>query len=208
MERNQKVIYFKSLLATTVTSLVIYSASFATQESSLAMEQIRKDYPNLLTVDRFGQVHKIIDKQLSTGRTPLASAEDFISNFSTALDVDANEFIERGPFPDQHTHQELMYVPETGQHKFTGVYYMQTADGLPVYGSRLMVLVRNVNGYPAVSVTTDLRDVTGYKKPRRVYSSEAIALMSAATRLGKGVTITTPELMVFAGTAELATPSF
>ena len=194
--------YFKSLLATTVTSLVIYSASFATQESSLAMEQIRKDHPNLLTVDRFGQVHKIIDKQLSTGRTPLASAEDFITNFSAALDVDANEFIERGPFPDQHTHQELMYVPETGQHKFTGVYYMQTADGLPVYGSRLMVLVRNVNGYPAVSVTTDLRDVTGYKKPRRVYSSEAIALMSAATRLGKGVTITTPELMVFAGTAK------
>ena len=192
--------HFKSLLTTTVTSLIICATSFAASDSSLAMDQIRKDHPNLLTVDRFGQVHKIIDKQLSTGRTPLASAEDFITNFATALDVDANEFIERGPFQDRHSHQELMYIPETGEHKFTGVYYMQTADGLPVYGSRLMVLVRNINGYPAVSATTDLRDVKGYKKPNRVFASEAVALMAAATRLGKGVTITTPELMVFAGT--------
>ena len=191
---------FKQLLAATVTSLIICTSSFAANDATLAMNQIKNDRPNLLTVDRFGHVHKIIDKQLSTGRTPLASAEDFISTFSDALDVDAKEFVERGPFPDQHSHQELMYIPETGQHKFTGVYYMQTADGLPVYGSRLMVLVRNVDGFPAVSATTDLRDVKGYKKPRRVFASEAVALMSAATHLGKGVVISSPELMVFAGT--------
>jgi len=192
--------YFNHLLTATVTSLIICSANYAVSDAPQSMVQIKNERPNLLTVNRFGQVHKIIDKQLSTGRTPLESAENFIHTFSTALEVDANEFVERGPFPDQHSHQELMYIPETGQHKFTGVYYMQTADGLPVYGSRLMVLVRNINGYPGVSATTDLRDVMGFKKPNRVFASEAIALMSAATRLGKGVTITIPELMVFAGT--------
>lgn len=191
---------YRSLLTATVTSLIICSSSFAASDASLAMNQIRQDRPNLMTLDRFGQIHKIIDKQLSTGRTPLASAEKFITTFATALDVDAKEFIERGPFPDQHTQQQLMYVPETGKHKFTGVYYMQTADGLPVYGSRLMVLVRNVDGFPAVSATTDLRDVKGYKLPKRLVRSEAIALMAAATRLGRGTTITDPELMVFAGT--------
>ena len=192
--------HFKHLLTSTVTSLIICSASVASSDATLAMNQIRQDRPNLMTVDRFGQIHKIIDKQLSTGRTPLASAEKFITTFSTALDVDAKEFIQRGPFPDQHTQQQLMYVPETGQHKFTGVYYMQTADGLPVYGSRLMVLVRNKNGYPGVSATIDLRDVKGYKVPKRLVRSEAIALMAAATRLGRGTIITDPELMVFAGT--------
>ena len=141
--------HINHLMTLSVATLLLASTSgFAAEtSSSLAMNQLRKDHPNLLTVDRFGQVHKLIDKQLSTGRTPLASAEDFIANFAIALDVDAIEFVERGPFPDQHTQQQLMYVPETGQHKFTGVYYMQTADGLPVYGSRLMVLVRNVDGF-------------------------------------------------------------
>jgi hypothetical protein len=124
--------------------------------------------------DATGQVHKILDKQLATGQTPIATAENFITTFSPALDVDANEFIQRGPFQDRHVEQELMYIPETGGHKFTGVYYMQTADGLPVYGSRLMVLVRNIKDYPAVSATIDLRDVKGYKAPKRLVSSEAV----------------------------------
>jgi Zn-dependent metalloprotease len=194
--------HIKRLLALSVTSLIACSASYAASDvsPSQAMNQIRKDHPNLMTVNRAGNIHKILDKELATGRTPLATAENFIDTFAAALDVDAKEFVERGPFQDQHSHQDFMYNRETGQHKFTGVYYMQTADGLPVYESRLMVLVRNITDYPAVSATTVLRDVKGFKKPRNVFASEAIALMSAATRLGKGVIITSPELMVFAGT--------
>jgi len=194
--------HIKRLLTLSVTSLILCSASYAALNvtPNQAMDQIRADFPSMRTMDRAGKVHKIIHKELATGRTPIASAENFITKFSTALDVEPTEFIERGPFPDQHSLQELMYIPETGGHKFTGVYYVQTADGLPVYGSRLMVLVRNVDGYPAVSATTVLRDVKGFQKNRRVFASEAVALMAAATRLGKGVVITTPELMVFAGT--------
>ena len=183
-------------------SLLLASASFGESETTaeLAMNQLINDHPTMRIIDRMGQIHKILDKQLATGRTPKATAESFIGTWSQALDVDAKEFIQRGPFQDQHVQQELMYDPATGTHKFTGVYYMQTANGLPVYGSRLMVLVRNVDGFPAVSATVDLRDVKGYKMPRRVFSIEAVALMAAATRLGKGVTVTQPELMVFAGT--------
>ena len=194
--------HIKHLLAVSVTSLIVASMGFGASEftPTQAMDQIRKDHPKLMTVNRSGQVHKILDKELATGRTPIATAENFITTFSPALDVDANEFIQRGPFFDKHVEQELMYIPETGGHKFTGVYYMQTADGLPVYGSRLMVLVRNIKDYPAVSATIDLRDVKGYKAPKRLVSSEAVALMAAATRLGRGATVSQPELMVYAGT--------
>ena len=194
--------HFKHILTMSVTSFIVASMGFGASEftPTQAMDQIRKDHPKLITVQRSGQVHKILDKQLATGRTPIATAENFITTFSPALDVDANEFIQRGPFSDRHVEQELMYIPETGGHKFTGVYYMQTADGLPVYGSRLMVLVRNIKDYPAVSATTDLRDVKGYKAPKRLVASEAVALMAAATRLGRGATVSQPELMVYAGT--------
>ncbi len=198
--------HFKHLLTLSVTSLIAATTSFAATDltPSQAMNQIRKDHPKLITVNRSGKIHKILDKELATGRTPIATAENFIKSFSTALDVDAKEFVERGPFPDKHVEQELMYIPETGGHKFTGVYYMQTADGLPVYGSRLMVLVRNIKDFPAVSATTVLRDVKGYKAPKRLVASEAVALMSAATHLGRGATVTQPELMVFAGTEQEA----
>ena len=97
-----------------------------------------------------------------------------------------------------------MYNQETGEHKFTGVYYMQTADGLPVYETRLMVLVRNVNGFPAVHSTTVLQDVAGFKRSNKFEVNDAVALMAAATKLGRDVTITDPELMVFAGTEKEA----
>jgi len=191
-------------MATSVTSLIVGAMSFAdsVSTSTVAMNELRAEHPSLRTMDHFGKVHKMYDKELASGSSPMATAEAFINKWSRALDVQAHEFVQRGPFPDQHVEHELMYNKATGQYKFTGVYYMQTADGLPVYGTRLMVLVRNADGFPAVSATTDLRDVKGYKSPKRLVQSEAIALMAAATRLGKGTTITEPELMVYAGSEE------
>jgi len=167
------------------------------------MDQLRSEHPRLYTMELDGMIHKLVDKQLATGVTPLASAEDFIQKWSYALDVDANEFIERGPFSDGHSHQQLMFNADTGLHKFTNVYYMQTADGLPVYGSRLSVLVRNVEGFPAVSATTDFRNVWGFTAPKRLLTTEFSAQNAAVIRLGRGATTSTPELMVYAGTAEV-----
>ena len=89
--------HIKRLLTLSVTSFIACSASFAASDltPTQAMDQIRKDHPKLITVQRSGQVHKILDKQLATGRTPIATAENFITTFSPALDVDANEFIQR-----------------------------------------------------------------------------------------------------------------
>ena len=191
------------LTAFAVASVVISaSATFAATETtqSVAMRQLRVDHPNLLTMDREGKVHKLLDKELASGRSPIDTAMNFISSWSTGLGVRSDQFIERGPFPDGHSTQQLMYNPETGEHKFTGVYFMQTADGLPVYESRLMVLVRNADGFPAVSATTVLQDVAGFKRTNKFAANNAVALMSAAVRLGRGVTISEPELMVFAGT--------
>ena len=184
-----------------VASVIVSAASFAAElPASEAMQKLRSDHPKLRTFERNGQIHKLSAPELATGRTPIDAAENFISTWSEGLGVDPKEFIARGPFPDGHSVQELMYNQETGEHKFTGVYYMQTADGLPVYETRLMVLVRNVNGFPAVHSTTVLQDVAGFKRSNKFEVNDAVALMAAATKLGRDVTITDPELMVFAGT--------
>ena len=166
------------------------------------MAQLRQDHPKLRTMQVEGKITKMVAPDLSTGQTAQASADAFIQTWSNALGVNANDFVAQGPFKDGHSVQPIMYNQETGEYKFTGIYYTQTADGLPVYGTRLITLVRNVDGNPVVNATIDLRDVAGFVKPRRLMNNNAFALIAAATRYGKSVVTTDPELMVFAGTTK------
>ncbi|MDP7006299.1 MAG: hypothetical protein QF718_08840, partial [Phycisphaerales bacterium] len=148
------------------------------------------------------KVTKMVAPELATGRTAELSAQNFLRTWSHSLGVNASDFIAEGPFADGHHVQPIMYNRETGEYKFTGVYFKQTIDGLPVYGSRLMVLSKNVAGNPVVNATVDLRDVENFARPKRLMNNSALALMSAATRFGTAVTTTEPKLMVYAGSKE------
>ncbi|MBT4530793.1 MAG: hypothetical protein HOC27_06260, partial [Phycisphaerae bacterium] len=176
--------------------------AFAVPSSQLTLDQLRQQHPKLRTLDVKGNITKMVAPDMATGRTSEQSAQNFLRTWSNALGVNANDFIAEGPFEDGHHLQQFMFNPQTGEHKFTGVYFKQQIDGLPVYGSRLMVLARNVQGFPIVNATVDLRDVIGFKKPRRMMNNSALALMAAATRFGASVTTTEPELMVYAGSQE------
>ena len=63
--------------------------------------------------------------------------------------------------------QPVMYERDTGRYKFTAVCYSQSKDGIPVFGSRLIFLVRNEGGYPLVLVSSDLRNLGGFKPQMR-----------------------------------------
>lgn len=176
--------------------------AFANPNAQLSLDQLKQQHPKLRTLEVSGAITKMVAPELATGKTALRSAQNFLQTWSNALSVDAGDFILQGPFEDGHSIQPIMYNQVTGQYKFTGVYYKQTIDGLPVYGSRLMVLSRNVEGNPIVNATVDVRDVQGFKKPRRMLNNSALALMAAATRFGSAVTTTDPTLMVYAGSQE------
>jgi hypothetical protein len=176
--------------------------AFAAPSSQLSMDQLRQAHPKLQTLDVGGTLTKMVAPDMSTGSTAERSAQNFLRTWSHALGVVASDFIAEGPFEDGHHTQQIMYNQETGTYKFTGVYFKQSADGLPVYGTRLMVLSRNVANNPIVNAEVNLRDVKGFKKPARLINNDALALMAAATRFGTSVTTTNPELMVFAGSKE------
>jgi len=176
--------------------------AFAKPSSQLSLDQLRQNHPKLRVLDAKGTISKMVAPEMATGKTAEHSARNFLNTWSHSLGVNAKDFIPVGPFEDGHHVQPIMYNQETGEYKFTGVYFKQTIDGLPVYGSRLMVLSRNVDGNPIVNATVDLREVKGFKKPRKMMNNNALALMAAATRYGSAVTTTEPELMVYAGSQE------
>ena len=125
--------------------------AFAAPSSQLSMDQLRQAHPKLQTLDVGGTLTKMVAPDMSTGSTAERSAQNFLRTWSHALGVVASDFIAEGPFEDGHHTQQIMYNQETGTYKFTGVYFKQSADGLPVYGTRLMVLSRNVANNPIVN---------------------------------------------------------
>jgi hypothetical protein len=195
--------FIQSRITLTIAAICVTSPfAFANPNSQLSLEQLRSDHPKLRLIEEEGNITKLIAPTLATGKTAQRSAQNFLSTWSHALGVQAKDFISEGPFADKHHVQPMMFNQETGKYKFTGTYFKQSIDGLPVYGSRLMVLSRNVEGNPIVNATVDLRDVNGFKKPLRLMNNSALALMAAATRFGTAVTTSEPTLMVFAGTQD------
>ena len=189
----------------TIVAVAIFASApfaFAAPSSQLTMSELKQAHPKLQTITIEGKITKMVAPDLATGKTPMHAAKNFLRTWSHSLEVNANEFVAEGPFEDGHHIQPIMYDQETGLYKFTGVYFKQLADGLPVYGTRLMTLSRNIGNNPIVNVEVNLRDVKGFKKPSRITKNGALALMAAATRFGTSVTTTTPELMVYAGSKE------
>ncbi|MEE2906914.1 MAG: hypothetical protein VX527_03685 [Planctomycetota bacterium] len=169
------------------------------QEKEQAAIQFRQDNPQARIMDRFERPHKIAAKRIATGATALESANAARQSVATMLGVDVNEFIAEGPFPDGSHSINLGWQPETETYKFTSVYWTQTADGLPVWRTRLNVLVRNAAEFPAVYVTSDVREVGNFTAPADRRPNLSLARAAANREVGIAATMTNPEVVCFAG---------
>ena len=98
------------------------------------------------------------------GLTAEESADSFIQDFSTLYGVSAENLFPGNTF-NERLQEPLMYDPETGQYKFTLIYYTQHQDGIPVYQSELRLLVRNEPGYPLVLAASSLNDLGDFAVP-------------------------------------------
>jgi hypothetical protein len=102
--------------------------------------------------------------RLATGATPADSAKAFIDANSMDLwGVDPADLRPYGPFETGEHVVPIMPDREAGGFKFTGLYYSQHFDGVPVYKANLIVLVRNMDGFPAVLASSTLWDAQAAK---------------------------------------------
>jgi hypothetical protein len=184
--------------------LLSLSASAATIsiDKNQASRDFRASHPRARMASTADGVHKIVDKSIATGSTPKEAAVAAKAAVSPMLGVDADAFIEVGPFPNGQHELGLMYRPETDDYKFTAYYWTQTAAGIPVWRSRLMALVRNDNN-AVVQVTGDLRNVTGFTSPHRALPNHGLAIVAAAKKFGGDVRISEPKVVVFAGVDDM-----
>ena len=170
---------------------------------SFELQRLQTEFPGVGTWNApDGRLNRIFGRPMETGASPRETAMKVVRKWSGIWGLTPKNLMLAGPFPgDDRTEQTLMWDQATETYKFTAVYFKQNVQGVPVYNSRLQVLVRNDSGYPAVSIGTDLRNVealAGVSRPAGIERSMVDA--RAADFLGSDfVYVSEPELVVYAG---------
>ncbi len=193
---------YKLILLAAIVMAPKVNAQISETPGSVAFEQAHPDTSFFYAKD--GRISRVYGKAFSEGNSPSETAKAFINDWASIWNCDANDLIPLGPWGAGQHMQPMMYDTQTGKYKFTGVGYMQTVDGIPVYDTRLTVLIRNESNYPAVHVTADLHPLADFKVPSE-RPRQSIVLSSIQQDLPNFHTMSQPELWVFAGTDSFKT---
>ncbi len=125
---------------------------------------------------------RIVGRAFGGGATPLAAAESFRLQHARAIGADPADLIPTVDFLERGNTLPLMYNPDTDSYKFTAVYYSQSRGGVPVFGSRLTVLVKNQPGFPIVLVNPGTHDLGDFRPDAAVLARAVPSGMLKAIR--------------------------
>ena len=149
----------------TLASIVIATQTFAQVGNHL--DSFLELNPNTsFFYNNENKITRVYGQPFSSGNSAIDSADSFVEAWAGIWNCQTNDFVRVGPWGDGNHVQPMMYKPDTDSYKFTGVGYLQTVNGIPVYGSRLTVLVRNDSNFPAVHVSANLYDVSHLKNQK------------------------------------------
>ena len=139
------------------------------------------------------RIKRIYGEVFSYGDSPEESAQNFLLSNSEILNVNYNDLVFQNLQP-------VMYNSEEDQYKFTAVNYIQYFNDINVYGTRLILLVRNEDQFPLVLASVDLRDLTKFQPlidEKSLNPDEGI--VKAIENHPNLDQFTEPELVVWAG---------
>ena len=142
---------------------------------------------------REGRIKRLYGEPFSQGESPSGSAENFLQDNTHLFGVEPSDL------GDQYF-QPIMYNRDTGEYKFTSVNYAQYKDGIPIFRSRLILLLKNEEGYPLVLASVDLRDLSGFSpETKQDNLNSENGINNALAMFPSLVHFTQPELVIWAG---------
>jgi len=188
---------FITILSIFVAICYVSQTASAQQSNTAISEAFSIEYPSSSYFrDKSGRITRVYGQPFSIGVSATDSADRFVQEWSGIWGCEEGDFLPLGPWGRGNHLQPIMYQPEIGTYKFTGVGYTQSVDGIPVYGSRLTVLVRNESNFPAVHVTAALHDLNEWQLPK-TRTHDSIVARPISRAMGNQVSLTKPALFVF-----------
>ncbi|MFK7760372.1 MAG: GC-type dockerin domain-anchored protein [Phycisphaerales bacterium] len=149
-----------------------------------------------------GAVGRVYGRAFSHGQTGEASAANFIQANLGMWGVSRDQLVAESPFDHGRATQPIGYQIETDSYKFTGHYFKQVIDGLPVFRSKLVLLTRNEANNPMVLASSELHDVGNFKVnpqvQRQLINHDRI-VEKAQEHFNLGIVLNSSERMIYAG---------
>ena len=167
--------------------------------SNAVFEELKTDYPGVRAYEEGGRIARIYGRAFGFGSSPVDVALQFKDNYAGLFNVGPDELSPVSILFDGRHTQPVMFDRDTGEYKFTLVYYSQYKDGIPVFKSDLRLLVRNEPGFPLVMAASALRDLTDFDEPMGTMVNPALAESAAKSFSPDLINFSEPRLTIWAG---------
>tara|TARA_R110002072_G_scaffold101652_7_gene223845 strand:+ start:2531 stop:5356 length:2826 start_codon:yes stop_codon:yes gene_type:complete len=149
-----------------------------------------------------GAVGRVYGKAFSHGQTAEQSASNFVQQHLGIWGVSQDQLVAESPFDHGRPTQQIGYDIDTNSYKFTGHYYKQIIDGVPVFRSKLVLLTRNEANNPLILASSELHDVGNFEinpQLKRTAINHDRIVDSAQKHFNLGIVLDSSERMIYAG---------
>ena len=192
--------------AKVIVSLLLLACFFAMPAAAeeqnpqnAAWYGLKANFPAVRTYYDGQQLSRIFGQSFGSGSNPESSAESFVSHYAGLFGLASSE-LQRGNYrSDGRLTQPVMYNRESGDYKFTLVYYSQFKAEIPVFRAELRLLTRNEPNYPLVLATSSLRDIGDFQVPAGAMLNQSLAQNAVRTFSPELVNLGEGRLVIWAG---------
>ncbi|MEE9554535.1 MAG: hypothetical protein V3W18_09580, partial [candidate division Zixibacteria bacterium] len=197
--------FFSVVPLTVALIIVAFCSNLMGEQASgqaLVMNALSSEFPNVQFYTYGNRVSQVYGRPFGTGDDPLETAAGFIERYSGLFGVSPGNLLSQSLLDTELRTQPVMYNRQTGQYKFTLVYYSQYKTDIPVYMADLRLLIRNEPGYPLVLASSALRDL-GEFNPGNITANKILAESAARSFMPELVNISEPRMVIWAGIDEM-----
>ncbi len=182
---------------------IVFNSGSATPARARAMGEFKSAHPKAnFSTHQDGRIGRVYGRAFSHGFTAAQSVESFVAQHADMWGINPAELIPEGPFDDRRHTMPVMYQRDTDTYKFTATYFTQTRAGLPVYGSKLVLLTRNEENNPLVLASSQLFDLSAFNADpviARAAADRNNLLDIANAQFNGAIQIWSTERMIYAG---------
>jgi len=141
---------------------------------------------------RGNQIKRLYGEPFSYGESPEASADAFLQSNAWVFNVGYNDL-------KLENTQPVMYLEESDSFKFTALNYEQYRDDIPVFRSRLVLLVRNEENFPLVLASVDVKSLGDFEPGNPDFLGFDVAIQNVLDFSPTLIEYSEPELVIWAG---------
>ncbi len=190
-----------------IPAILLGSAALTFADSNVgsdaAFARLKAEQPLVAKFQKGDYITRVYGRAFGNGSSPEDAASRFKNEYADLFNAEAEDLLPVSYLPDSRQTLPLMYDRETGQYRFTLVYYSQVRDDIPVFRSDLRLLVLNQADYPLVMASSGLRDLGDFHPPAGANIDPIMAQNAAKSFYPDLVNFNDPRLVIWGGLEDM-----